>query len=79
MIIKNVWCPYFKKKNLRKDIGNSVYSLLIDESTDISVVKYLGISIIYFSYSTKVFVTTFFALVELNKCDAQSIVEKTLF
>jgi hypothetical protein len=77
MIIKNVWCPYFKK-DLKKDIGNSFYSLLIDESTDISVVKYLGISIIYFSYSTNVFVTTFFALVELNKCDAQSIVDTIL-
>ncbi|KAF0760446.1 Uncharacterized protein FWK35_00017198 [Aphis craccivora] len=40
-ILKNIIFPYFKS-NLNEDIGSSVYSLLLDESTDISVVKQLG-------------------------------------
>lgn len=40
-VIRNVLCPHFRLE-LRKDIGTSKYSLLIDESTDISVTKFLG-------------------------------------
>ena len=43
-IIRNVIYPYFKNQ-LREDIGNSFFSLIIDESTDIGVFKYLGIVI----------------------------------
>jgi len=41
-IIKNVLSPYFQN-NLKDDIGNGRFSILVDESTDISVIKYLGI------------------------------------
>ncbi|KNC34869.1 hypothetical protein FF38_11114 [Lucilia cuprina] len=41
-IIKNVLSPHFMKE-LRIDIGNSKYSILIDESTDVGVVKLLEI------------------------------------
>ncbi|XP_046868663.1 uncharacterized protein LOC124461155 [Drosophila willistoni] len=40
-IIKNALAPHFKDE-LYKDIGGSRYSLLLDESTDISVTKLLG-------------------------------------
>ncbi|XP_011862741.1 PREDICTED: uncharacterized protein LOC105559223, partial [Vollenhovia emeryi] len=40
-IIKNIIAPHFIS-DLREDIGDSPYSLLIDESTDISVSKQLG-------------------------------------
>lgn len=71
-IIVNVLGPYFVT-NLKDDIG-SMYSLLIDESTDIVVLKYLGITIIYFSKSQSKIITTFLSLEELVECDAKSIV-----
>lgn len=40
-IIKNVWRPHMISL-LRADIGDGKYSLIIDESQDITVVKYLG-------------------------------------
>ena len=46
---------------------------MIDESTDITVVKLLGVSIIYFSNIEKV-VSTYLGLIELEACDAESIV-----
>lgn len=72
-IIKNVICPYFIE-NLKEDIGSSPYSLIIDESTDISVQKYLGI-IIYYSENTNKIVYTFLDLVPLINCDADSLID----
>lgn len=43
-IIKNVLSPHFRK-DLRDDIGNKKFSLILDESTDISITKFLGIVI----------------------------------
>ncbi|KAL4716426.1 hypothetical protein ACJJTC_015854 [Scirpophaga incertulas] len=40
-VIKNVLAPHFVEE-LRKDIGQQKYSLIIDESTDISTSKQLG-------------------------------------
>lgn len=40
-IIKNVWSPHMISL-LIQDINNGKYSLIIDESQDITVVKYLG-------------------------------------
>lgn len=45
-IICNTLKPHFEHL-LLKEIDNQPYSLLIDESTDISVLKFLGISIIF--------------------------------
>ncbi|KAF0749377.1 Uncharacterized protein FWK35_00016540, partial [Aphis craccivora] len=46
-IIVNVLAPHFNNDFLNS-IGSGHYSILIDESTDISVIKFLGISILYF-------------------------------
>lgn len=46
-VIKNVLAPHFTEE-LIKDIGQQKYSLIIDESTDISTSKQLGIVIRYF-------------------------------
>lgn len=73
-IVKNSMGPHFKSE-LIKDIGNSPYSLLIDESTDISVTKKLGVAIIYYSEKSKSVVSTFLALHSLEKGDAASIVK----
>lgn len=73
-LVKNVIAPHFKS-DLREDIGNSPYSLLIDESTDINVTKQLGVSIIYFSETKFKDVSTFLTLQNLEKGDAISIVQ----
>ncbi|CAF4956521.1 unnamed protein product [Pieris macdunnoughi] len=72
-IIKNVLSPHFAE-NLKEDLKDQPYSLLIDESTDISVHKYLGIIIIYYSCSHKKIMSTFLDLPMLNECDADGIV-----
>lgn len=72
-ILTNVWYPELKAQ-LKKDIGNGYYSLIIDESNDISDIKMLGIVIKYFSIARKRIITTFLKLVEIKECDAESIV-----
>lgn len=72
-IIRNVLGPHFKSV-LREDIGDTCYSLEIDESTDISVQKYLGVVVRYFSRSMKKIMTTFLAITELETADARGIV-----
>lgn len=72
-IIKRAIYPHFINE-LLADIGNSVFSLIIDESTDIATIKYLGIVIKYFSVNVNDIVTTYLKLVEIDKCDAESIV-----
>lgn len=45
-VIQNILYPHFFEI-LKTDIGDSPYSVLVDESTDISISKKLGICIIY--------------------------------
>lgn len=71
-LICNVIAPHFKQE-LIDDIGSRKFSLIIDESNDISVTKLLGIGIRYFSASRKTFVTTFLDLVELDECNADAL------
>lgn len=71
-IILNILAPYFEKI-LREDIGDNKFSLLVDESTDVSVNKVLGVAIRYFSFDSKDIVSTYLGLIELKKCDAQGI------
>jgi len=47
-LISNVISPALLSE-LVEDIGNEPYSLIIDESTDISVKKYMAVCIRYFS------------------------------
>lgn len=64
-IIKNVLAPHFKSI-LKQDIGDIKYSLIIDESTDMTVHKYLGIVVRYFSSSMNKITSTFLALSQLD-------------
>lgn len=73
-IINNVLAPHFNDDPI-SSIGDSPYSVLIYESTDISVLKFLGISIICFNKSLGNIIPTYLALAELETCDAQSIVD----
>lgn len=61
--------PHFKSV-LREDIGDTNYSLEIDESTNISVQKYLGLVIRYYSRSMEKINTTFLSITELENADA---------
>lgn len=56
------------------DIGNSKYSLIIDEAADVSTTKLLGVMVRYFSAAQKSIVTTFLALIELDDGTAVAIV-----
>ena len=71
-IIKNVLCPHFEEE-LTNDIGNNVFSLLLDES-NISFMKLLGVSVIYYSHASNKVESTYLGIALLEKCDADSIV-----
>lgn len=75
-VIKNVLAPHFVAE-LKKE-KQQKYSLIIDESTDISTSKQLGIVIRYFSRKLKNFVSSFLALEPLKTSDATGIVEALL-
>lgn len=72
-MIKNVLGSHFNSELLR-DIWNRKYSLLLDESNDISVNKLLGIGIIYFSNEHGRTLSSFLTLAKLETCDADGIV-----
>ncbi|VVC25948.1 Domain of unknown function DUF4371 [Cinara cedri] len=69
-IISNVLGSHFKQC-LKEGIGDSFYSILIDESTDISVLKFLGI--MYFDKNFKHIISTYLSLVKIESCNAQAI------
>lgn len=58
-----------------KDIVDSWFNLIIDESTDISTVKYLGIIIKYHSKVDSKIITTFLTFAEIHQFDAKLMVE----
>ncbi|XP_031724785.1 zinc finger protein 862-like [Anarrhichthys ocellatus] len=71
-MIRGVLAPYFLKR-VTSDVGDEKFSLLLDKSTDVSVSKYLGVVIRYFSAIKRTVVSTFLGLVELEGSDAKSI------
>ena len=64
-MIRGVLAPYFLKR-VTSDLGDEKFSLLLDEYTDVSVSKYLGVVIWYFRAKEITIVSTFFGLVELD-------------
>ena len=73
-VIKNVMYPHFQEL-LKNDIGDSWYSVLVDESTDITVTKQLGVCILYYSKNKECPVSTFLKLLEIDSGDAKTIVK----
>ena len=71
-IIKTTLCSHFEA-DFRKDIGKSNFSLLIDESNNISVLNLLGISIIHYSNMHKKVVSTYLELAKIEECDAVTL------
>jgi len=68
-LIKNVLGPSLLE-DLVKDCNTGPYSLIVDESTDISVVKYLYLCIKYFSIKDQCIKIEFLGLVEVDSCTA---------
>lgn len=73
-IVVNVLAPHFMG-DLLTDIGSEKYSLIVDESTDISDVKLLGVVIRYYSGQLNKIVSTFVGLLELESGTASAMVE----
>ncbi|KAJ4441525.1 hypothetical protein ANN_11381 [Periplaneta americana] len=72
-LIRNILFQHFKSE-LQSDIDSGHFSLLIDESTDISVVKLLAVCIVYYSKQQHTIVSTFLGIVELEQGNADCIV-----
>ncbi|XP_074026139.1 zinc finger protein 862-like isoform X2 [Leptinotarsa decemlineata] len=72
MLIKNVLAPLMREA-LIEEIGNYPYSIIIDESTDLSTQKVLCIMLRFFSHTTKQVVTTFYRIIKIIECDAKSL------
>ena len=71
-IITNVLCPHFEKE-LTDYIGSNKSTLLLDECNDISIIKLIGVSIMYFSHESNKVKSTYLGLAQLEKCDASIV------
>lgn len=74
MIIKNVIAESLKEE-LLEHIGDSNYSLIIDESTDISIMKYLCLCIRYFSTRFNKIITQFLGLCAVSRCTSEILAD----
>lgn len=61
--------------DLIKDVGEMPYSLIVDESTDVSTVKYICLCIKYYNENQSRIVTDFLGLLEINRADADTLYE----
>ena len=60
---------------LVEDIGNSPYSIYVDESSDVSKKKYLCICVRYFNKKEMRHVTEFLGMIEIEEADHVSLYE----
>ncbi|XP_053596147.1 uncharacterized protein LOC128668022 [Microplitis demolitor] len=74
VLIQNVLGPSMLEA-LVEEIGDFPYSIIIDESTDLSTQKVLCIMIRFLSHKTKQVVTTFYRIIQIIECDAKSVHE----
>lgn len=74
MLIKNVLGPVMMQEMIA-DVGDSSYSLIADETTDITTDKILCMMIRYFSERKQDIITTFYRFIKISKCDATTIYE----
>ena len=73
-LITNVIAPNFLKE-LIEDIGDIEFSLMVDESTDVTDCKYLIIFVKYFSRSKCQEITDYLGLLQVVRADANSLYE----
>lgn len=74
MIIKHVINASIRSE-ITTDVQGKKYSLIIDESTDCAVLKYLCICIRYFSDVDQKIVTHYLGLLEITNADANTLAE----
>lgn len=74
-MIKNILYPHFMT-DVTDAVGDRHYSLLTDESTDISVHKCLRMAIIYHVEVQGKMISTFLCLSELDQCSADATVSR---
>jgi hypothetical protein len=72
MLLKNVIGPVLLEA-LVEDVNNNYFSLIIDESTDISVNKYLCLCIKYFSEISQKVLTNFLGIIEVERVTADCL------
>lgn len=68
----NILAPLYID-GMKDDIGDAKYSLLVDESTDRAVFKFLGATIRHFSKTLQKMVSTYLGLVKIESGTAESI------
>ena len=73
-IIKHVISPSLLTE-LVNDIGDSVSSIIVDESTENSVLKYLCLCVKYFSKSRNDFITDYLGLIAVECATAGALYE----
>lgn len=66
-------CGNLIQKDLVRDIGERSYSLIVDESTDISVLKYLCVCVKYFSNSMNRVTIAFLGIIPVVRCTADDL------
>lgn len=71
-LIKYVLAPSLLE-DLVKDIATSCFSIIVDESTDVSVFKYLCICIKYYSFKEESINIQFLGIIEVISCTAHSL------
>lgn len=71
-LIANVISPALLT-DLVADVGSGAFSLILDESTDISTTKYLAIMIKYYSQKDNVMKTDFLGLLEVYRATASAL------
>ncbi|KAF7243769.1 hypothetical protein EYD10_10022 [Varanus komodoensis] len=76
-IIRDIIGPAVHKELLR-DVGNGYYSLIIDESLDVSSQKQLCLMVRYFSSKLKCIVTSFVGIITLAASDSNSVTDALL-
>lgn len=60
-------------KEIVDDIGNEAYSIILNESTDVSVVKYMAYCVRYFSKRLNKFVVNFLGFSEIFEATAEKL------
>ncbi|KAK3932768.1 Zinc finger MYM-type protein 1, partial [Frankliniella fusca] len=77
-LISNVVAPVFLTE-IKNDIGDSPYSLIVDESTDVSTTKFMALCVRYHSKKHKKMVTDFLGIIQVHSCTgvdlAKAVVE----
>ncbi|KYN15665.1 hypothetical protein ALC57_12168 [Trachymyrmex cornetzi] len=74
MIILKVISPAILKEII-EDIGEEPFSIILDESTDVSVVKYMAYCVRYFNKRLNIFVVDFLGFSEIYEATAENFYE----